>query len=487
MKVHLLSNGLSGLAILAFLISGCGSSSSSGTSSAAKQEWVWVGGTNYSNQPGVYGTQGQPSPQNTPGARMGAASWTDTQGNFWLFGGLGIDSKATPGNLNDLWEFSNGEWTWVSGSSTTGGQLSHIGGIGGDAGQSGVYGTLGVASPGNTPGARGGSSTWVDAQGNLWLFGGFGVDANGSEANLNDLWKLSNREWTWMGGENVISNTPRGIYGTIQQSASANIPGPRSSASAWIDSSGNFWLFGGVGVDATGKGGSLNDLWKYSSGQWTWMAGSNLVNGTTVAGQRGASSSGNTPGARSSSATWTDTKGNLWLFGGQGTSGSEYNDLWEFSNGQWTWMGGSTQANQLGTYGTKGTPAPTNIPSGRDGAAAWTDAQGNFWLFGGQGTIPSITASGATTTIGEYNDLWEYSSGQWTWEAGTNIPDDPGSFGTINLSSTSNTPPSRSQSVSWIDKNGNLWLFGGSSVGLSSNTSSGSVYSIANDLWEYTP
>ena len=87
MKVHLLSNGLSGLAILAFLISGCGSSSSSGTSSAAKQEWVWVGGTNYSNQPGVYGTQGQPSPQNTPGARMGAASWTDTQGNFWLLDG----------------------------------------------------------------------------------------------------------------------------------------------------------------------------------------------------------------------------------------------------------------------------------------------------------------------------------------------------------------------------------------------------------------
>ena len=43
--------------------------------------WTWVNGSSSSNQNGVYtGIQ-------VPGSRRGAASWTDTRGNFWLFGG----------------------------------------------------------------------------------------------------------------------------------------------------------------------------------------------------------------------------------------------------------------------------------------------------------------------------------------------------------------------------------------------------------------
>lgn len=41
----------------------------------------------------------------------------------------------------------------------------------------------------------------------------------------------------------------------------------------WTDSGGNLWLFGGIGYDLTaGSRGDepLNDLWKYSNGQWTW-------------------------------------------------------------------------------------------------------------------------------------------------------------------------------------------------------------------------
>jgi hypothetical protein len=30
-----------------------------------------------------------------------------------------------------------------------------------------------------------------------------------------------------------------------------------------IDSSGNFWLFGGNGLDASGTLGYLNDVWEY--------------------------------------------------------------------------------------------------------------------------------------------------------------------------------------------------------------------------------
>ena len=47
-----------------------------------------------------------------------------------------------------------------------------------------------------------GASSWTDSSGNLWLFGGYGVDANGLESGLNDLWEFnpSTNEWAWMGG-----------------------------------------------------------------------------------------------------------------------------------------------------------------------------------------------------------------------------------------------------------------------------------------------
>ena len=54
---------------------------------------------------GVYGTQNSPSVSNYPGSRWSAYSWIDNYGNFWLFGGLGIDSAGNYGYLNDLWEY----------------------------------------------------------------------------------------------------------------------------------------------------------------------------------------------------------------------------------------------------------------------------------------------------------------------------------------------------------------------------------------------
>jgi hypothetical protein len=69
------------------------------------------------------------------------------------------------------------EWTWVSGSFT------------GD--QAGIYGTKGVIDPSNVPGARNGAISWKDAQGDLWLFGGYGYYATGQGGYLNDLWRYA--------------------------------------------------------------------------------------------------------------------------------------------------------------------------------------------------------------------------------------------------------------------------------------------------------
>jgi hypothetical protein len=87
-------------------------------------EWAWISGSstvdsNYT-RPGIYGTLGQPSPADTPGARDLASSWTDKNGNLWLFGGQGSDDTDQQGDLNDLWKFdtSTNEWTWMGGSSS---------------------------------------------------------------------------------------------------------------------------------------------------------------------------------------------------------------------------------------------------------------------------------------------------------------------------------------------------------------------------------
>ena len=54
------------------------------------------------------------------------------------------------------------------------------------------------------------------------------------------------------------------------------------------------------------------------------------------------------PGSRDNTESWTDSSGNLWLFGGNIGSTTFVNDLWEFTPslnggaGEWILMGGSS-------------------------------------------------------------------------------------------------------------------------------------------------
>ncbi len=61
------------------------------------------------------------------------------------------------------------------------------------------------------------------------------------------------------------------------------------------------------------------------------------------------------------------------------------NDFWKYSGGEWTWVAGSKMTGSHGTFGTKGTPSPSNIPSSRQSSKTWVDSSDNFWLFGGIG------------------------------------------------------------------------------------------------------
>jgi N-acetylneuraminic acid mutarotase len=477
-------------------------------------EWTWMGGSSTMSQtangygygqPGVYGTLGTPAPANSPGGRDGASSWTDSSGRLWLFGGDSFDSLGNYGWINDLWEFnpSIDEWTWIGGSNTTE-----------TLAQRGVYGTLGVPGIGNIPGARWLSRTWVDSGGNLWLFGGYGVDAAGNDAYLNDLWEFnpSTIQWTWIGGSNIVPYPEQGlpaVYGTLGTPAAGNTPGGREGALSWTDGSGNLWLFGGFGpiVDDMND---FNDLWQFnpSAKAWTWMGGSNTVgsscvkiSGATVCGQPGVygtlgtPAANNIPGGRRFTTSWIDSSGHLWLFGGWGFDANGdngyLNDLWEFnpSTKEWTWIGGSKTvgANGVlpGVYGTLGTRSATNVPGSRETASGWIDSSGNLWLFGGDG----FDAIGQQ---GQLNDLWEFntSSSQWAWMGGSSTVGcgttkfgtqcgQPGVYGTLGTPAAGNVPGGRYIASNWTGGNGDFWLFGG--VGYDANSDWGDP----NDLWEY--
>jgi N-acetylneuraminic acid mutarotase len=425
------------------------------------KEWGWINGSTANGQQGLYGTMGVATAQNIPGSRQDSATWVDAEGNLWLFGGFGLDSIGTLDQLNDLWKFSGGEWTWMGGSNVTLGN--------------GVYGTKGVASAANTPGARFTATYASDGKGNVWLFGGWGVGSAGSgEGYLNDLWKFSDGNWTWMAGLNT-SSSPSGVYGTRGVAATTNSPGGRYQAVSWVDSSGNFWLFGGLGVDANGTEEVLNDLWEFSNGEWTWVSGSTVVNQPGVYGTPSFPSPTNVPGARSEAVGWSDSFGNMWLFGGDGyaaTGSGPLDDLWEYSNGGWIWQGGSSSAFELANYGTQGVIAGSNNPGSIQLASGAVDPNGNFWMIGGSGYA-------SNGPMGVLNNLWELSPGGWTWWTGSSLVGTSGVFGTKGFFSPSNVVGARTDTMMWVDASGNVWVFGGN--GYDSTGTRGYL----NDLWEF--
>ncbi len=393
--------------------------------STAPNEWTWVGGSSMANLPGIYGTQGIPAVANTPGGRISSASWTDSKGNFWLYGG----TDGGESSYNDLWEYypSTNEWVWMGGSS--------------NLNQYAVYGSLGTPSAGNTPGSRSAPARWIDESGNVWLFGGvtFGgsIDFLGTTTSINnypdDLWEFNpaTKEWAWMSGSDTVPCDGCGlpsVYGTMGVPVAGNTPGSRPGAVNWTDSNGNFWLFGGYGFLSNDYEVLCNDLWEFnlSTKEWAWMGGSHTGNQPGVYGILETPAAGNIPGGRWGGSSWVDHSGNVWILGGLGLDANGtygyLNDLWEFnpSTKEWAWMSGSSAVpyandGQLGVYGTLGVPAAGNTPGWIDSESnlTWTDTNGNLWLLG--------------------EALWEFnpSTKEWAWMGESSTGYQTGIYGTL--------------------------------------------------------
>jgi len=345
-------------------------------------EWTWISGSSGLSNP-VYGVQGIPSINNSPGTRgFGSATWTDSIGNLWLFGGVTFDTTNTYWCPSALWKYNiaTNEWTWMKGSNSA----------------TGVDGIIGISNPANTPSGRSETScTWVT--GNfLWLYGG----NNGAR---DDLWKYNilTNEWTWMKGSPYYGQMS--IHGTMGVEDSINTPGIRMVYSGWKDNCSNLWLFAGSMI--YGNQNCYNDVWKYNiiSNNWTWESGSNLLNDTGIYNGFCNPSTVIRPYSRfENRSCWTDKCGNLWTFGGAYEDSihfKDFNDLWHFNitTKKWTLVSGSTLADQAGSFGAKTIYNSTNMPGHRFGALPWSDTQGNLWLFGGR------------TSYQYRNDLWRYA------------------------------------------------------------------------------
>src|SRR5579872_2445096 len=186
----------------------------------------------------------------------------------------------------------------------------------------------------------------------------------------------------------------------------------------------------------------------FTKAEWTWVSGSNTDNQGGVYGTKGVTAPTNMPGSRQQAVSWTDSHGVFWVFGGFGedefASDGALNDLWKFDGTNWTWMGGSNNVNNWGVYGTRGIANPNNWPGGRAQAVSWQDAQGNIWLFGGNG-------QGQEPYRGYLNDLWKWDGTNWTWMAGTGTIEQQGMYATKGTPSPLNSPGSRYGSSGWID------------------------------------
>lgn len=384
--------------------------------------WIWVDGNNHSNQRSLLSSEFQ-----YPGARQSSATWIDDSNNVWMYGGEGLPQRKTGfvRDLNELWTFNikKRKWEYLGPSDIKTTNISkpwpgschgciacnfHTESVvlmSGSKKEKTLYtmwiydmlhnswSSLKYSNDSKTlPSPRRYASHWCDSRsGTLWVFGGSSV----TNQLLNDMWKFTfkSKMWEKINFEHVMHQ----------------LPIPRFGASTWHHPSGDLYLFGGKSIS-----GLMQDLWIFSCKTLTWKNLSMSANIEGSAGKYGIfriPSTKNIPGGRKSGATWVDTIGNLWLFGGSGYDADTkdifkisglLSDFWVYNppSNTWAWVGGSKKGEGMPKYGFKGKPSPSNIPGPRESAITF-NIKNQFWMFGGGG-------HDVTQRDGLLNDLWFY-------------------------------------------------------------------------------
>ncbi|XP_053398488.1 uncharacterized protein LOC123543598 [Mercenaria mercenaria] len=310
--------------------------------------------------------------QDVPGPRQLAAGCGVTETYFVLFGGLGPEEKV----LGDSWIFYIPDSKWYT--------LSDF--------RNRVSASNSTQTEGPSP--RGDMAVWCTG-GDMFIFGGFDENSGLHHA----LWKFSLSTLSWTQSESSAE-----LPADHEFVKHLNYPSGRSGATTWV-SDDRLFMFGGniLANNLRSKHmmiGNVGDLWEYDKLQdlWLYYTGPQKVcNTATQFGDLGSASTRSNPGCRRRASSWTDTHGNLWMFGGDGIDNSQaslsvfahsklLSDIWFYNlnTNMWTWKGGEKAGDQKGKFGKKGQSSKNNLPGSRCESVVWQQ-ENNFYLFGGVG------------------------------------------------------------------------------------------------------
>lgn len=409
--------------------------------------WTWMRGDgNTSLSVGNYGTQGVTAATNEPPARYNPSSWQDTAGHFWIFGGF----RNNGTNFTDLWKYEPdlNVWTWMKGNMN-------------GAGAAGNFGTQGISAPTNNPPSNSLTSvSWSDTADNLWLYHKFG-----------DLWRynITTNEWTWMKGSGVAAQPA--VYGTQGVPSPTNTPGSNiENKAAWTDSNNHLWLY------------NKGNMWMYDipSNQWTWIKGNGATN-TANFGTMGVPDPTVQPEQNDSYIQWKDRDDNFYIAtnGYPGTSST----IWKYHTdiNQWEWHSGDSAlntGNQNRNFISQCASSIDRDPGKRLEARginyldhAICSGDSIFWFHGGAHAITGGTQNN--------NDLWIYNrfNQTWKWVSGDSTLNTIGNYGTQGIPSLTTMPYAMNGHAMWVDKEQQVWVWGGKSDVAVNN----------NNMWRFTP
>ena len=427
---------------------------------ASNGKWTWMSGPSTEcSAPNVGPTPasgaGCANTLARPGARCCAHVYYDhVTGDAILWGGYGYDGAGKLGSLSDLWSFNGSAWQHRGGSLFRDNDVDS-GRRNGDpiwpparsyaayawdqasrtfvifSGQADEQflpdmwaldgATLKWSFLGNfsAPAPRKWSNFW-SADGSLWVLGG----KNAEGGSYNDMWRFrmattganvtaSNAEW-----QLVYNRTGQnfGVY-----TGPDAMPGARHNAfTTALASDQSLWMFGGSGWGSEKGGrGVVQDLWRFDTQTLRWSfqggnAGDVEHDGRCAA--RGMPSAEALPTARHAGMNFdfATADGRMLVFGGEHHPAPTpaqmpsvraenlliFNDLWTYDmlHGTWTFEAGNCDTPNVhnATRGACGVPSEANAPQSRYGGNAWTDADGNAWLFGGG-------------FKGYTNDMWRFA------------------------------------------------------------------------------
>ena len=217
------------------------------------------------------------------------------------------------------------------------------------------------------------------------------------------------------------------------------------SVQSWCDSAnGVAYLFGGlVGRHA------MDGFWKFSFETLTFERIDIQL-----------------PPRRYGGMTWMTSRGEFWLFSGEGVDSA---DMWVYDLFKNEWEIASDGGKESsGVYGTLNVASADNHPGCRQGGFTFVGPCGNLWLYGG-------TGYGASFRFGRglLNDLWMFDvqNRTWTWMGGPQVNEGTGRLGANPWCSP------RAEGATWRSVGNTTWIFGGFGHDVRGDDA------IMNDLW----